>query len=279
MNSLPRYTGPENLRRIKMEKKASFLLVEGPMDLSIYQETYLLTCRIYNLEPKKIVLFGGGKENILKWAFKAKPKNVSILLDRDFDFGNYDFNPEYIFTLDRYSIENYFFEKDVIVNYLATAFCSPIEDVKRKFNMDTLLNDWNNALKGLLPVLFFYQKHFSGDKEKWNTEFICNGKSYTLCPDRIDSFKQRLLDEMNVSLEDCVKLFNSTVKNNECMSVTFPGKLLLESFYRFIKEVCSLNGSSPLGSLNNAKSLKAQLIPRLTNSESYGDILYKVASY
>ncbi len=130
MSSLPVYTADENLLAISMDKNQRFILVEGPFDLPIYEELADIICKKHSIENNKLITFGGGKQKILDWMSKKDRSNVSIIFDMDFDFGNYNINKSNIFELRKYSIENYFFDMNVISPLLASIFKVRISDIR-----------------------------------------------------------------------------------------------------------------------------------------------------
>ncbi|PSV31846.1 hypothetical protein C9J44_19410 [Photobacterium sp. GB-27] len=277
MLSLPSYNADENLRRIRIEKGNKFLLVEGPFDLPLYESLYISSCDYVGVTNTREVLFGGGKRNILNWLDAKKVPNAVIVLDMDFDGGMYTSEEDNIFELSKYSIENYFFDTKVVSPLLSNIFKVHLDDIENQLRLDGLFSMWSEKLVELIPILFYYQKEFDGDKTKWNNVFLCNNGCHSLCNEQISSFKDKLLDEMNISESTCRDYMESKL-SSECCSVSFPGKLLFESFYRYLKSTCNDTKSKSFSLITNPNALKLQLAPNLIKSDELRLLMTKVVS-
>ncbi|MCE7661337.1 DUF4435 domain-containing protein [Vibrio fluvialis] len=273
MNSFPQYNAEENLQRIDMEKRQKFLLVEGPFDLPIYEELSGLICGKNSINIEHVVLFGGGKKNILDWANNKQRHNVSIILDMDFDYGNYQDENNIIFELKRYSIENYFFDIDVVAPLISFIFKVEINEVKRRINLDSLVEDWKRSISSLIPILYCYQKVHCGEKSKWNNLFLCEDKSHSLCSIKISNFRNQLLNEINKTEEECYEIFTSREINDTSPEIIFPGKLLITSFYRYLKNTCNNIRDKAFSQITNPESLVCNLSPRLLNNRELENII------
>ncbi len=274
MSSFPQYTGPENLRRIAMQSRQKFILVEGPFDLPIYDELLKNVAEKYSITNEKIILFGGGKQNILAWLSQRNRNNVSIILDMDFDYGNYQSHRDSIFELKKYSIENYFFDNDVVSPLISSIFKVTIDDVKRIFNLEELLIHWRHHIESLIPVIYYYQMKFNGDKSKWSNTFICDDRNYTLCCNKIDNFKSKLLEEMNIDENTCITEYRRFISERNSSDTIFPGKLLLVSFYRYLKNYCNSLKDKAFSPITSPESLVYNLSPRLINNRELENIVY-----
>ena len=276
MFSLPKFTADENLDQILLDKRTPFVLVEGPFDQVIYEEScHLLTKSRDDISPKEIV-FGGGKKNITNFILENSPNNVICLFDRDFDNGSYPINDSYYVELNRYSIENYFFDVKVISHLLSKLLSVSNLVIESKLNLNDIYNEWENKTRSLLAVLFFYQKKYDGEKSSWDIEFICESESYELCSHKISLLCEKLLSEMDVSQSDCIIEFNKHDLSNECISNLFPGKLLLESYFRYLRQLCNSYKRKSFSPVSSSKSLISQLAPRLIYSDDFESILLTV---
>ncbi|WP_086970206.1 DUF4435 domain-containing protein [Vibrio coralliirubri] len=277
MLSLPSYNADENLHRIRIEKGNKFLLVEGPFDLPLYESLYMSSCNYVGVSNTREVLFGGGKRNILAWLHSKKAPNAVIVLDMDFDGGKYESEDNNIFELKKYSIENYFFDKKVVSPLLSNIFKVHLNDIENQLELESLFSMWSEKLVELIPILFYYQKEYDGDKTKWNNTFLCSEGCHSLCKTQISYFKQKLLAEMDVSESTCQDYMASKL-SNECCSISFPGKLLFESFYRYLKATCNNTKSKSFSLITNPNALKLQLTPNLIKSDDLRSLMNKVAS-
>ncbi|RBP79762.1 uncharacterized protein DUF4435 [Shewanella putrefaciens] len=187
MSKFPAYTAEENLMRIIMDKKTKYLLVEGPFDTAIYSEIVSVIIRKYNISHEPVTVYGGGKQNILDWIEKQTPKNLSIILDMDFDNPDLEYKSKPIISLKKYSIENYFFDEEVAKPLVANLLSKSLNDIGESLSFSELKEHWDSRLMELMHVLFYYQKIYSGNKEKWNSKFINKGQgSWEICPERVN---------------------------------------------------------------------------------------------
>ncbi|HIF9345069.1 TPA: DUF4435 domain-containing protein [Photobacterium damselae] len=274
MSSLPVYNADENLFSISMDKNQKFILVEGPFDLPIYEEIVNTIYKKYSIEEEKIITFGGGKQNIIEWASQEHRNNVSIIFDMDFDYGNYSIDTNNVFELRKYSIENYFFDMDVIAPLLSSIFRVKTKDIKDTISLNDLIRHWDETISELTPVIFYYQKHYNGDKEKWTKVFVCQDKNFSICSGKIQQFKSRLLEEMGVTEETCNNYFSIHKPSSSSPDVIFPGKILFTSFYRYLKDTCNNIQDKSFRSFTNPESLLCSLTPRLVNNDDLESIVY-----
>ena len=275
MTNFPQFTADENLNRVIMDKNTPYLIVEGAYDLPIYCEVISLLVDKHQLKAEPTIVFGGGKLNIMTWVDKETPSNAAIVLDMDFDNLNTELNKDVVFPLRRYSIENYFFEEDVAAPFIAHLLKRNPKDICDNLTFDELKTNWGEELDELIPVIFYYQKVYLGDKSKWSTCFINRGQGdWRLCTDKINSLKEQLLDEMNVSYDICESQFKINMGAAWSPQVNFPGKILFESFHRYLKDICNkeVNGVYG-GAASNYKSLVTHLSSRLIKNTELEDIL------
>ncbi|MEH0667094.1 DUF4435 domain-containing protein [Vibrio scophthalmi] len=279
MISEPIFTPEESLLCIEMESHNDFILVEGPFDISVYSHIYEYYCAINKLDANKIVVQGGGKTNIIDWMPTTSATNYIAVLDMDFDNHIYRTAHPNVIELNRYSIENYFFDEDVVSNLLSFLFSSTSTKVREQIEFDTLYADWNSSISSLTPVLYYYQKIYDGSKEKWNNKFLCKHNCYTLCSNMVERFKNELLTEMSVSESDCIEAYTQQNQTVMCPSRYFPGKLLFDSFYRYLKSICNSAKPKSFSTITNSYAFKMQLAPHLHNNDDLFSIVEQAAQY
>lgn len=277
MSNIPQFTAEENLTRVIMDKNSQYLIVEGSFDLPIYCEAISLLMDKHQLSNEPIIVFGGGKLNILVWTNNENPSNAVVILDMDFDNPDVELKNNIITPLRRYSIENYFFDEEVAAPFIAHLLNRNINDVKAVLSFKDLHEHWGAELKELIPVIYYYQKIYLGDKEKWSSIFINqNSGDWHLCPQRIIDIKVQLLAEMDISYEICKSQFQLSIGATWNAKINFPGKILFESFYRYLKKMCNDEKCGVYGgSVSNTKSLITHLAPRLVKNTELENILLR----
>lgn len=267
MTNLPRFTAEENMNRVLMDKRTSYLMVEGSSDVPIYSEVLNHIVKKHGIDKNPVTLFGGGKLKIKNWIDRESPKNVSVILDMDFDDPQTDFGSEKIVALNRYSIENYYFDDAVLFPVIAHILSCSADDLNGVIDFKELECHWHGELKELITVIFYYQKHYSGERCKWSNIFINKDHSnWKLCGNRINKLKEDLLGEMNVDLDKCLVCFEKAFSTGWNPKTNFPGKLLVESLYRYIRNICNDIKKGACSVITNKKSLCIHLSPRLINN-------------
>ena len=279
MPNFPQFTAEENLLRVTMDKNTRYLIVEGAFDMPIYSEVVEYLVGKHNLSHHPVTVFGGGKSNILDWVGSEAPMNVAIILDMDFDDPDNELAADIITPLRRYSIENYLFDEDVISPLISHLLARSPEDIRGALSINELRDHWMGELSELVPVVFYYQKIFSGDKNKWTSIFINqeNG-DWRLSAERILKVKNELLEEMEVDYEHCKVAFDSVFGGNWSPSINFPGKILLESFHRYLKKICNSEKKGAYGCVTSTKSLVSQLTARLIRNTELENILLRAVA-
>ncbi|TKG02409.1 TOPRIM nucleotidyl transferase/hydrolase domain-containing protein [Vibrio sp. F13] len=275
MSSEPNFTAEEYLDSVLFSKNVNFIIVEGPFDRALYTEAYETLSGLTDLDlSNHEVIFGGGKKSIHDWYNLEEPKNAKCIFDRDFDFGDYNLPDDFYVELERYSIENYFFDSSVFYPQLRLSLSMTNERIEELISLDTLIDNWKLTTFPLMAALYYYQKIYESDnKEGWKVEFLCQNKSYELCQEKIDNMVSALLSEMGVTLADCVVEFEKTNIMEDCVSVNFPGKLLFESFYRYIRNTCKEIKPDSTACMTNSKVFISQLVPRLIKNTNFKDKL------
>jgi len=274
MDDIPSFTADENLNRVLMDENAKHLIVEGPMDLPIYSELIELLRDIHGIDEAPIVVFGGGKEKILKFLQDEDVDNAKVILDMDFDNPDENFGFDNVYSLRKYSIENYAFDELVLANLISHLLRVNPDDVRRVFTLDELRQHWLESLSSTIPVVYCYQKVFEGDKTKWNNAFINRGGSdWRLCTAQLDRFRLDMLNEMTLTQQQCEEHYAEAFCNGMCPSVAFPGKILLESLHRYLREYCNAQRAGSYSTINSKNTLLLQLIGKLIKNEELEGIM------
>lgn len=234
MGSIRTYNGPENLRRIRMQKTTTFVVVEGSDDIPIYESC--LSHMVQDCE-KYDVVFAGGKTAIREYITSNNTANAIFIIDRDFyDIG---LNDDRIVSLDRYSIENYLICSQVISHSLKFALNCKFQDALAAFDIDEYVSSICRSTERLIKAIYYYQKVYSkeieGERPAWSDTFLCKNNSWELCSTKIDNLINTLLPspELTATAEiyyqDNFNLPGTAIEN-------FPGKMLKHSLQRFIKQ-------------------------------------------
>ncbi|QHI69616.1 DUF4435 domain-containing protein [Tichowtungia aerotolerans] len=279
MGKIPQFTAEENLNRVLMDKKTRYLVVEGASDMPIYSEVVDLLIEKHGLKHRPITVFGGGKPNILKWLDKEDPSNARVILDLDFDDPDEELARDCVYPLNKYSIENYFFDESVIIPLISHLLRRNPDDVSAAISIKELREHWSVELDELLPVLFYYQKVFDGDKERWTSVYLTGDHGdWKIASGRVQALKEQLLADMGIDFSTCKKEFDSAFKSGWCPCINFPGKILMESFHRYLKELCNQERRRSYSLISNTGSLVAHLASRLIRSRDLEPILIQALS-
>lgn len=273
------YTAEENLRRIAMDSITKYVLVEGEDDVPLYDNS------LQNLLKKDkcdyVILHGGGKSSIIDFIDMNEIKNTFIIFDRDFD---YDFSCKHKdhIILDKYSIENYLFDVDVIAPCLAIVLKERIAEIERTFPLTKWVSDINTKLKNLFTLLFYYQKKYKGNKEGWNKLFLLDYGSdkWELSTTIIKSAIHKILSTTAIKMNTARKYLSRKKVNIDKVNDLFPGKMIFESFYRFsfvyseqIKE------RRFKGNYTNSDAYKNAISLSLSKSSSYVSKMQPVVAF
>ena len=222
---------------------------------------------------------GGGKPNILSWLESKRAVNIKVVLDSDFDDLQVELTDRRIISLDVYSIENYYFSSEVIAPLFAHLTQSTIEEVERWMNLESMTINWSGNLEELLATLYYYQKQYGGEKSGWgDRDIIKNRDNWEVCPRKVQKLTNDLLEQMEgVELVTCVDFFNLQFPYIECLSKSFPGKLLKKSLYRYLKLHCEQSGGE-FTSITNTEQLMQSLTPRLMCSSQVQGVLRRLVA-
>lgn len=274
MDELPTYNARENLDRVLMDENSKYLIVEGPFDLSVYSILVEIICRKHSLNNERLVVFGGGKCNILKFLEENSIQNSTVILDMDFDDPDRIYPYPFVYLLRKYSIENYAINVQVISRLLSVLLNVTPQDVRRHFTITELIQHLNEELSGIIPILYYYQCIFNGNKERWASAFLNrpNG-DWRVCRQQLERFKNSILTDMHVSEEQCIEAYRAVFNEEHCVSISFPGKVLLESLHRYLKEKCNARKVDSYSTINSKRTLFNSIVSDLGECEELENIL------
>lgn len=269
MTSLPRYTGEENLRRIKMDKEQIFILVEGVDDVPIFGAAIheLTGCDFENMPWN--VIHADGKKNIIKFASRESCGNFISIIDRDFD--NCDLGGDRVVVLRRYSVENYFFCKKVLSYAASFKLGVAAGEIYDSVSFSEAEEHYNDRLKTLFDVIKNYQLYAAQsvadeDQISWSDRFIFEERSWRVSQERVDNLRAEV---MSMVPED--KLLPS---DDFDMLAFFPGKMLMEGVRKYFNEKLESLGL-PRG-FQDLTSFKNQVKPCLCKSSEFVEDISEV---
>jgi len=277
MSAIPKYNGIENLRRIKMQKATTFVVVEGVDDVPIYESCLnhmAQDCQKYD------IVFTDGKSAIRDYIRENNSKNAIFIIDRDFqDIGIED--PRLV-TLDRYSIENYFICSQVISHSLKFALNCRYQDAFEAFDINEFIEATTTATENLIKAIYYYQKVHSktleGDRPNWSDAFLCENSTWRLCTDKIEQLIHSLLpntelrNAANLYYQDNFNLPGSAVEN-------FPGKMLKTSLQRYIKQKITEIRPSAKGKYPDIETTRELLSAVIHKSDDMARVLLPVVDF
>lgn len=278
MPKIPTYNSEENLRRIKMQKKLSFVVVEGADDVPIYESclsSMSPDCNQYD------IVFAGGKTAIRKFLLSNTTDNAIFIIDRDFyDIGISDMR---IVSLDRYSIENYFICEEVISRSLQFILGCKFQDALEAFNLDEFISEVSEALGLLIKVIFYYQReiapHSTGEERPaWSDFFLCENASWRLCADRIQELIDVLLPTQEL-IRAAEEYYDANFSLTGSVIHNFPGKMLKHSLQRYIRHKISELRPSARGKFGDVETARVLLSSSMHRSTSMISVLQPVVSF
>lgn len=278
MSSIRKYSGEENLRRIRMQKTLTFIIVEGSDDVPIYE-----SC-ISSMSPESSnyeVVFSGGKVAIKEYLLSHKTTNAIFIVDRDFD--DLNIADERVVSLERYSIENYFICEEVIGYTLQFALGCKFKDAVEAFNLDDYIDSVTVALETLMKVIFYYQRKIAPslrDEERpsWSDAFLCENRSWQLCDQKIQALIAELLPE-DGSIVAAEKYYDENFSLSGSVVENFPGKMLKDSLHRYIKSKVQEIRPNAKGKYTDSETTRTQLSAAMYRSKHMARILAPVSNF
>jgi hypothetical protein len=278
MPEIPKYSSEENLRRIRMQKKLTFVIVEGSDDVPIYESclnAMVPECSQYD------IVFAGGKTPIRSFLQSNATANAIFIIDRDFnDIGLLD---ERIISLEKYSIENYFICEEVISYCLQFVLGCKFKDALDAFSLEEYVAEVSESLELLIKAIFYYQRELAqqgaGDERfAWSEHFLCENASWRLCRAKIQELVTLLLPtpELIQLAEDYYdenfSLSGSVVDN-------FPGKMLKHSLQRYIRQKIIELKPGAKGKFGDVETARVMLSAAMHRSSQMARVLNPVVDF
>lgn len=261
MSNIPTYNADENLRRIKMQRQLKFIVVEGSDDLPIYESC--IQSLLKTDSPEYDIIFAGGKGKIKDFAISNACENAMFIIDKDFN--DLELDDERIISLNRYSIENYFINNDVIAHALKFVFNCKLQDAKEIFSIEEYLEEMSSSLRDLIVVLFYYQRKYSKvlhargvEVVAWGDSFLCQDHDWKLCREKINRLITSLTDG-NFTIDEAKVYYGENFTPSESVAFDFPGKMLKTSLQRYIRQKILEIKPGAGGKFNNAEEVRTQL--------------------
>lgn len=255
MANLPRYNPAENLRRILIDKNASYLLLEGEEDIPIYESIARSYLHTMKCTSDFIPIHGGGKEKVVEFAKNNSTTNFLAILDMDFDV-TWEADDERIIVLGKYSIENYIYSPDTMIPFISNILSCGEREAAEWFaeKFDLWKEHVFTGASSMLKSLYYYQQHIDTGRYKWADSFILEDIGWRIDTTRVDSIISDLYDG-NIPITDINDNFFTDDLNKNNILNYFPGKILIPSLYRFIKEHVDILSGISLGSIvSNCRS-------------------------
>ncbi|MCS3417024.1 hypothetical protein M2399_002064 [Pseudomonas sp. BIGb0450] len=278
MTSTREYSAEENFRRIKRQKKLSFVVVEGSDDVPIYE-----SCLSAMLDKGEDfdVIFSGGKTAIKEFLVSNQNTNAIFLVDKDFnDVGLVD---NRLISLSRYSIENYFICEEVISYSLQFALNCKFKDARDAFSLDEYVESITASVQTLIKVLFYYQRCIcpslvGQQKVAWSEAFLCENNSWRLCDAKIQELIDQLIPDPDVlALVEAYYIDNFDFSENTIED--FPGKMLRHSLQRYIRHKVLELRPKAKGKYNDVETTRTLLSSVMHRSSKMIDLLEPVARF
>lgn len=277
MASIRTYNGPENLRRIRMQKTTTFVVVEGSDDVPIYE-----SCLSHMAEgcEKYDVVFAGGKKPIREYVASNNTANAIFIIDRDFH--DIDLHDERIVSLDRYSIENYLICSQVISHSLKFSLNCKFQDAFAAFDIDEYVTSICQSTERVIKAIYYYQKVYckeiDGERPAWSDTFLCQNNSWELCSEKIENLINILLPtpelivKADIYYTENFSLPGTAIEN-------FPGKMLKHSLQRFIKQQVANIRPSARGKYRDVETTTEQLSAVIHKSDHMNRVLAPVVAF
>jgi hypothetical protein len=277
MTTVRTFSAEENMRRLKMQKRLTFVVVEGSDDVPLYESCLMMELRGVDFD----VIYSGGKKPIEEFLAQHKSSNAIFIVDRDFDdFSTLDSR---VVALDRYSIENYFICEEVISHSLKFAISCRLQDAVEAFDLTEFIEKTTRSIEMLVKVLFYYQRHAvhqidSEEKQSWSDVFLCENNSWELSSGQISSLINRLAPTPQ-DIASAEKYFEENFQHKEVLIDAFPGKMLKTSLQRYIRQQVIKIKPGAKGKYNSVEDTRALLSSVLHHSSSLNRALRSVVEF
>ncbi len=238
MSTIPHYDIEENLRRVGMQRRTKFVVVEGGDDVPIYESLVNATLSEH---IDFDVIHSGGKPRIQRFIEENKNiDNCIFIVDRDFDEINSD--SQKLVYLERYSIENFYFCEDVIKSVVAMSLKIKKNSVYELMSLNEFLEHNTPFLLRLFYAIFYYQRvkvemlnEQNISTPGWSETFICMNNSWRICPGKINELIQKLYPD-GYDEQLAIDYYQREYVSSGSILYDFPGKLLKVSLQRYLMD-------------------------------------------
>lgn len=277
MTTVRAFSAEENMRRLKMQKRLTFVVVEGSDDVPLYESCLMMELKNVDFD----VIYSGGKKPIQDFLAEHKSNNAMFIVDKDFDdFSTLD--PRVV-ALDRYSIENYFICEEVISHSIKFAISCRLQDAVEAFDLTEFVEKITRSIEMLIKVLFYYQRHAvhkldGKEKQSWSDVFLCENNSWELSSDQVLALISRLAPTPK-DIADAEEYFAENFRHPEILINAFPGKMLKTSLQRYIRQQVMQIKPGAKGKYNNVEDTRALLSSVLHHSSSLKNVLRSVVEF
>jgi hypothetical protein len=271
------FSAEENMRRLKMQKRLTFVVVEGSDDVPLYESCLMMELKNVDFD----VIYSGGKKPIQDFLAEHKSNNAMFIVDKDFDdFSTLDAR---VVALDRYSIENYFICEEVISHSIKFAISCRLQDATEAFDLTEFVEKVTRSIEMLIKVLFYYQRHAvhqldGKEKQSWSDVFLCENNSWELSSDQILALISRLAPTPK-DIADAEEYFAENFRHPGILINAFPGKMLKTSLQRYIRQQVMQIKPGAKGKYNNVEDTRALLSSVLHHSSSLKNVLRSVVDF
>ncbi|WP_460317884.1 DUF4435 domain-containing protein [Pseudomonas ogarae] len=277
MTTVRAFSAEENMRRLKMQKRLTFVVVEGSDDVPLYESCLMMELKNVDFD----VIYSGGKKPIQDFLAEHKSNNAMFIVDKDFDdFSTLDAR---VVALDRYSIENYFICEEVISHSIKFAISCRLQDAAEAFDLTEFVEKITRSIEMLVKVLFYYQRHAvhqldGKEKQSWSDVFLCENNSWELSSDQILALISRLAPTPK-DIVDAEEYFAENFRHPGVLINAFPGKMLKTSLQRYIRQQVMQIKPGAKGKYNNVEDTRALLSSVLHHSSSLKNVLRSVVEF
>lgn len=276
MGAIRTYNGEENLRRIRMQKSTTFVVVEGADDVPIYESCLnhiAHDCQKYD------VISADGKSAIRDYLRDHASANAIFIIDRDFQ--DLDSDDDRLVSLDRYSIENYFICSQVISHSLKFALRCKFQDAFNAFDLDEFINSTSQSTEKLIKAIYYHQKVLSGqdgERQSWSDAFLCENNSWTLCSTKIDQLVNSILPTPEEKAAADIYYQENFNLPGTIIDI-FPGKMLRHSLQRYIRQQVQVIRPSARGKYADVETTRELLSSVIHKSDHIVRVLAPVAHF
>lgn len=206
----------------------------------------ILSSLFPNIKLHNIYTLTGVKSVIIRAKRNLNNKKKVYIVDQDFShILNKKENLCNLFYLKRYSIENYFLEKNAIIDYLIEE--GPSKNVRKILEKEICIKKIEKeSISIFMPLIQLYliiqKNNFRIKNMKYNVEYFYNTNNFSFKPNNLTNYKDDIL--IKIKEVDSRKTINSMgleFKTHLKEVYTYPGKYLLKYVYFKLKHTYKTN--------------------------------------